>query len=157
MKKVVRIGSTKNVGSVFCSIKYVGGRLSIVGVEGPMRNGNARGGFGQIDVTQNDYIQYAPGWDAELVSKFAQVWERWHLNDMRAGTPAQMQFLRENPVDAKYPESYYDVASAALKAAGLNPDNGYEFGSAWLKEEVPAEVLEFLASLPDSDDTPPWV
>lgn len=34
---------------------------------------------------------------------------------------------------------------------------GYKYGSAWLKEEVPADVLEFLSSLPGSGKVPAWV
>jgi len=30
-------------------------------------------------------------------------------------------------------------------------------GSAWLTEQVPDQVLEFLRSLPDTDRTPAWV
>jgi hypothetical protein len=40
--KVVRPGGTVR-GSVFCRIQYDGKRLSITGVEGPMRNGDCRG------------------------------------------------------------------------------------------------------------------
>lgn len=31
------------------------------------------------------------------------------------------------------------------------------FGSAWFREEVPTDVLDFLRSLPDTDKTPAWV
>jgi len=34
---------------------------------------------------------------------------------------------------------------------------GYKYGSAWLKEEVPQEVLDFLVALPDTDKIPAWV
>ena len=34
---------------------------------------------------------------------------------------------------------------------------GYRYGSEWLKEELPGEVIEFLESLPDTDITPAWV
>jgi len=37
------------------------------------------------------------------------------------------------------------------------PVCGYKYGSAWLKEEVPASVLEFLQSLPNSLIIPAWV
>lgn len=37
------------------------------------------------------------------------------------------------------------------------PVCGYKYGSAWKREEVPAEVLAFLESLPDSTITPAWV
>jgi len=33
---------------------------------------------------------------------------------------------------------------------------GYQYGSKWLREEVPAEVLDFLRSLPDADKACPW-
>jgi len=34
---------------------------------------------------------------------------------------------------------------------------GYHYGSAWQREEVPADVLDFLRALPDTDMTPAWV
>ena len=33
----------------------------------------------------------------------------------------------------------------------------YKYGSAWLKEDVPEDVITFLESLPDSTLTPAWV
>lgn len=81
------------------------------------------------------------------LSELADLWERWHLNDMRAGTPAQEKFLRANPVRAEYPESYYEKASAALESVGLNPDGAYKYGAAWLREEVPPEVVERIRTI----------
>jgi hypothetical protein len=106
-----------------------------------------------------DVDEFAPGWDAESVRKLADLWKRWHLNDMRAGTQAQEKYLRENPVSFTYPRSHYEVACEALAAAGLNPDaeTGYRYGTAWLREEVPAGVLEWLATRPDTDAQPAWV
>ncbi len=37
------------------------------------------------------------------------------------------------------------------------PVCGYKYGSAWLFEEIPADVIEWLFSLPDTDTTPAWV
>lgn len=34
---------------------------------------------------------------------------------------------------------------------------GYKYGSAWLREEVPQHVLDFLKSLPTTDMQPAWV
>jgi hypothetical protein len=92
MKKVVRIGTMpvhngKRV-SVYCEIEYdVKGRLSIIGVIGPTHGGDAIGGCGQIDSTlreEIDTITLAPGWTREMLDRFLDVWDRWHLNDMRA-------------------------------------------------------------------------
>lgn len=76
------------------------------------------------------------------------------------------------PPDADSPLSgCYEVKTRETKAAGWvypreHPRGllgrpcevcGYRYGSAWLKEEVPAEVLAFLESLPETDKTPAWV
>lgn len=64
------------------------GRLSISGVVGPLSNGNARGSCGQIDgdireAFEAGTLETAPGWTPETVARFLEVWDRWHLNDMR--------------------------------------------------------------------------
>jgi hypothetical protein len=37
------------------------------------------------------------------------------------------------------------------------PVCGYKYGSSWLKEEVPQDVIDFLKSLPDASKQPAWV
>lgn len=167
--KTVRLGTVRigeQNASVFCSVKWRNGRLSISGVEGPNRFGGARGSCGQIrgHLSPELFENFAPGWDSSKVRKFLALWDRWHLNDLTAGSPAQESFLRDHPVNAVYPESHYDKACQVLAAAGLNPDlnylhegSPYNYGHAWLTEEVPAEVIEWLGCLPDADRTPAWV
>jgi hypothetical protein len=89
----------------------------------------------------------------KLAQRIIDVWRAWHLNDMKAGSPAQEAWLKTNPVKAVYPESHYEKAGAALAAAGLNPDpscihNGapYRYGSAWLKVELPTDVIAEIES-----------
>ena len=163
--KIVRIGNIDNTRySLYCKITVKNGNLSITGVEGPTKDGDAYGGCGQVINWPWNITRFAPGWDAELVARFRAVWERWHLNDLRAGSPAQMEYLRANPVTADCPESYYEKACEALTAAGLQPDKGhlhngkpYRYGSAWLREQLPRDVMEFLNSLPHTDIKPAWV
>jgi hypothetical protein len=128
--------------------------LSLTGVIGPKANGDARGSCGQTGVPNN--INFAPGWDAESAAKLDTIWNRWHLNGMRAGSPAQEAWLREHPVSVVYPESYSKVKDALIEA-GLQPDESflhndepYSYGSAWLHEDVPTDVLEWLKNLPDN-------
>lgn len=160
MNKIVRIGSAmtyfgRSARSVFCTINIVNGRLSITGVEGPLSNGDCVGGCGQIQGSIPKYIDditFAPGWNKELLTKFLSVWKRWHLNDMRAGSQVQEDWLRANPISFQYPQTHYDTASAALTAAGLNPDaDGYKYGHAWKYEQLPDDVVQFLQALPESD------
>jgi hypothetical protein len=147
--------------SVFCAIEYKDGRLRITGVEGPLASGNARGGCGQISMHMDseylDHLVYAPGWNREKAERFIAIWNEWHLNDMKAGTPAQEAELK-NHTWPGYSVSHYNWACKVLSEAGLQPDNGYSYGSAWLKVDVPEDVLEWLLrALPDTDKKPAWV
>jgi hypothetical protein len=172
--KVVRLGTLKlkiRQVSVYCKIQYTDdGRLSISGVEGPRPNGDCYGACGQIDMHLRGHegcIAPAPGWDLERLQKFFGVWSRWHLNDMRAGSPAQEGFLRAHKDEWEtYKTScsgipnHYTWACEVLSKAGLHPDpnfNGYRYGSAWLEEKVPEDVLAWLQALPDTDAVPAWI
>ena len=130
---------------VFCKIIYDDGRLSITGVEGPLRNGDAKGGCGQIDkhIKGDHGHRLSSGWSKEMLDTFIAVWKEWHLNDMRAGCEHQRAAGWDKRVN---------------KSIGKPcPECGYEYGTKWLREEVPGEVLDFLDSLPDTDREPAWV
>jgi len=167
INKVVFVGSYDEFmdrGSgqvrVFVSIKFDGERLSLTGVEGPKANGDARGGCGQIHMSWTDeYLEELASGDLDRrqVRKLRDVWKRWHLNDLRAGTPAQMEHMRGLTFPG-YPVDHYTWTKDELTSAGLQPDpeTGYSYGSAWLFEEVPAEVIDWLASLPVSSVPYHW-
>jgi hypothetical protein len=159
--KTVRLGTIASYGgrhiSIFCFVEYRDGRLSITGVEGPTASGNCIGGAGQIDMhlrSQIGDIRPAPAWDRSMLDRFFAVWKEHHLNDMKAGSPDQRAFLRDNGLEA----AGYEGICEVLAEAGLNPDPNYQhdgqpyrYGSAWLREEVPQDVLDFLRNLPDAD------
>ncbi len=164
-KKTVRLGTMMSRGgrwiSVFCWIEYkADGELTISGVEGPLPSGNAVGSCGQIhNYLAATHINPAPGWTAVTMTRFFMIWDRWHLNNMRAGSPAQRLFVDMLPLD----QHHYKKALAALTDAGLSPDPNYMhegkpyvYGSAWLKETVPQTTLAFLKSLPDTDKPSAW-
>ena len=127
------------------------GRLSIAGVAGPKRNGDATGSCGQCREYLDDLTNTRPGLD---IAELARIWDRWHLNDMRAGSPAQEAWLRDN---GRRGHDYSDTC-ARLAEAGLNPDptTGYRYGSAWLSEPLPDDVVAFIDALPDNTDSFPW-
>lgn len=168
MNKIIRLGTTTEYGSpcsIFCNIKFIDGKLSITGVEGPTGNGNCRGGCGQIVISLNpDSINPTPGWTHELIEKFLLTWDMWHLNDLQAGSPAQRAHLATFKFDRTLHSDHYSWAKEVLTEAGLQPDPNYlhndkpySYGSAWLRKEVPADVIAFLESLPETDITPAWV
>lgn len=186
MKKTVRIGSLKGYGNVYCKIEFENEKLSISGVMGPLNNGNCRGGCGQINMEfehrnpeDNDdryrerikptEFTFAPGWDSEKWLDFLDVWKRWHLNDMRPRCEHQKDWGKKKLTVSR--SSMFDDCKTEVKLSGWvypkeHPEGeltkpcpvcGYEYGSAWLKEEVPVEVIAFLQSLPETDMTPAWV
>lgn len=149
--KVVRPCKTE-AGWTYCKINFVNARLFITGVEGPLGGGNCKGSCGQIVMSDWKVEEYGTGWDHDRVAEFREVWNRWHLNDIRAGTPKQEEYIRKNIT--KYE---YGAVCRSLKDAGILEDNGYKYGSSWLKEEVPEDVIEWLMALPDSPTIPTWL
>lgn len=74
---------------VFVRVEYSFGQLSIYGVEGPTRSGNAVGSCGQIDLTAIDKLE--KGWAQEMLRQLIAVWKRWNLNNFRAGCEHQRE------------------------------------------------------------------
>ena len=131
-------------------IEFTDGHLSICG--------STKNTGGQNRNELDDVIASAsPDVD---IPRLKAIWERWHLNDLIAGSPKQMEHLGNTELEVGYPDSWYDKASEELTRVGLNPDpeyihegEAYKFGHAWLREEVPADVLDFLANLSEEAPT----
>ena len=195
-------------------------------------------GGGQINetlekLTLDNSIDYRPGWNADRLNQLLKVWERWHLNDMKAGCRHQnesgesrkkltiitprVNVWKIRSDDARlrmervlkniegghrinkgdlWPEghlicdvfeaakngevykpktegekSYFEHGIIEIKteekaAAWVRPDEhpagylmkpcpqcGYEYGSAWLFEPLPQEVIDFVEALNQSTAT----
>jgi hypothetical protein len=124
-----------------------------------------------------DEITFGPGWDAETWLDFLDVWARWHLNDMRAGCEHQRAAGRDKrPIDQSKPTTAYGRHFPGQRHDSWNllgwvredehpeglmcracPECGYRYGTAWLSEDVPADVLDFLRGLPTADKQAAWV
>lgn len=163
-------------GKVWVKVEWDGTRLSLTGEIGPTPSGNASGGCGQIDDELAAIDEFAAGWDADLVARLAGTWRRWHLNDMRAGCEHQRAAgWHERPIDPAKPTTSYGRHFPGQSQDSWNllgwvrpdehPDGllgkpcdecGYRYGTAWLTEAVPADVIERLAALPATEQTHPW-
>lgn len=220
----------------YVTIEFENGRISIRGVVGPKNNGNAYGSCGQcVDSIRNGDPNYKDGWNKEMLQKLCDIWDKWHLNDMRAYCQHQKELgwdiLAGTKVDI-YHYSLNTIAYAKKKAAELaaltamrngetftptdeqrmdanmpyfldlhheatpeilenyepykgtihrthiesrflghlrpeeHPEGiltkpcpicGYGYGTKWLKEDVPQEIIDWLFNLPDSTREPAWV
>ena len=80
----------------------------------------------------------------KLFSKIYKFWKKYHLNDLHAGTPKQEKALKKVELLGG---NYYDEACEYLKSINLYEDNGYKYGSSWLKEEIPTKDLNEIKKL----------
>lgn len=136
MEKIFRIGTIKIDGSaspIFINAKFNDGNLSLTGVIGPMKNGNAKGGCGQIDIEfahrnekdneekcdliTPEEITFAPGWNKKKWFDLLDIWKQFHLNDMQAGCEHQRKNwnTREKLELIKYSwsHSFYQIRQQA--------------------------------------------
>lgn len=90
-----------------------------------------------------------------------RIWRRWHLNDMRAGCEHQRAAGWE---DVRIPPSELPDSRANQDEGGILalwvyrhehpkgllcepcPVCGYKYGTAWLLEEIPADVIAEIES-----------
>ena len=163
-KKILYLGMIHNSKNkrgmpVFCNItiKQVYERivLRITGVINPNRHGGAYS-CGQIADSLKEIDNFASGWDTGRVSQFMEVWKKWHLNDLRA----ECEHQREAGWEKRLPDGRW-TGHLWEKRGGILlkpcPVCGYKYGSAWLFEEIPADVLEYLDSLPAATRIPAWI
>ena len=73
------------------------------------------------------------------------MWKKYHLNDMRPGTPAQEKALEEAGL-IEFATNYTECCEY-LKKIGLYNDNGINFGETWVYWPIPENDLETIKSL----------
>lgn len=130
----------KNNKTAEIEIKYTDGVLSITGT---VFRGH------KLNKSESNLISCGQClYDCRRIvpDQLLRVWERWHLNDMRAGTRAQ-ELLLESVKDTFDHNDWYTAACDYLKSIDMYNHNGYEYGTKWLTEPVPSDVLEYLRSL----------
>ena len=81
-----------------------------------------------------------------IPARLYEIWKRWHLNNMRAGTFVQEEILRQ--AEASGIEfNDYDEACNYLQRFDALVDEGYNYGTAWLKAALPQEVIAYVCCL----------
>lgn len=222
--------------NAFVEITYENGKLSLHGVIGPMSNGDCKGSCGQCVEEIRSGTPKEP-WTKEMIKKLCDIWEEWHLNDMRPYCQHQKELgwreqAREridfyhyklNDESIKEMNLAYEAAHDALhKGIPFTPTKeqtmysnmeyffntydeikegselskyyipykkydgtpeketkrrdrirydeykegilckpcpvcGYKYGTKWIKEDVPQEIIDWLFNLPETRIKPAWV
>ena len=101
------------------------------------------GSGGQCQDTIGDYFAIHPveRWRVKVL-RLLEMWDRWHLNTMRAGTRAQREALNGQPFINYDAQCHYLQSNTAAYE-----DRGYKYGHAWLSEVIPDNILEEITIL----------
>lgn len=86
-----------------------------------------------------------------LIKRVHYIWKRYHLNDMKGGTPRQEAYLA-GYMDASGESYDYIIRKDLLDEAGLEPDNGYHYGSDWLYSPIPDDIIAEIKSWSDLNE-----
>lgn len=100
--------------------------LSISGLLVPYRARTVHGA-GQVTDDLKHVTEPAEGWTVSELRKLLAVWERWHLNGLKAGC-------------VHMPEGTALGTECPVQAADPKIEKPYRYGHAWLVEVLPDEV-----------------
>ena len=82
---------------------------------------------------------------SDKFKKIYRLWEQYHLNDMHPGTEKQEEALKAAGLNS-WANNYSDCCDY-LESINLLVDNGYKFGTGWLKRDIPAEDVAEIEKL----------
>ena len=130
--------ATIEAGTVELSVTYVEYR------------GNPRPNTATDNIPDSRWVAFGAGVAQALshvkqtdeVRQLATLAERWHLNAMKAGCAHQ---------DVVWEDSNYG-RRPSLKLTAPCPVTGYRYGTAWLAEPLPADVLVQVAEFIESNN-----
>ena len=77
------------------------------------------------------------------------IWDKYHLNDIKAGTEKQLDLISQHRNDDKYADKdvFLDRPEAILKDHNANPDRDWKYGSGFLYRPIPDDVQEFIRTI----------
>jgi|GEM_PF-6718409 len=103
--------------------------------------------FGQIQDRLSEITKPAGSLTIEDLGRLVSLWDRWHLNTMRAEC-AHMD-LSTVPDDLPGYAPGEPTRSEWMLDNLVCDQSGYRYGRAWLSEAVPPEVVDEIATLLD--------
>ena len=83
--------------------------------------------------------------ESDKFKKIYRLWKLYDLNDMHAGTVRQEEALEAAGLTG-YANNYKKCCDY-LESINLLVDEGYKFGTGWLKREIPAEDIAEIERL----------
>jgi hypothetical protein len=84
------------------------------------------------------------------VQRICDIWEKWHLNDLNAGTDRQTEAIEG--WKARGNKYEYTAVCDYLKEINLYADRGYRYGNEWLVRPLPQSVIDEILVLLKIDE-----
>ena len=118
-----------------------------ISITGNIRNWNA----GQIQNTLQSEIENIIffkkyNYTKENLLNILDLWNTWHLNDLKAGTIKQENCINEY-LKANKKQYDYELACLILRGNCLYVDRGYKYGDAWLLQVISEKTLNNIINL----------
>jgi hypothetical protein len=135
-------------------ISFIDGKTKItngklLSISGDVKIGNRHDMAGQIYdfIEENiEKMEFDGAVSKSDVLTIINIWKTYHLNDMKSGTKKQTDIINE--AFERSGKNYdYSIARKILEThpeGSLISDNGYEYGSGWLFEHLPSNVIKKL-------------
>ena len=82
----------------------------------------------------------------ENAATFVSLWDKYHMNNNKAGTKKQEGILASEDFKIIKKGSNYYTECNFLASKNMLIDNGYKFGSQWLYMPLPSNILEQLTN-----------
>jgi len=138
----ISLKKIEKIKKEFVSLKEVEGAM-IFSACGSYHSGNNWLQTGQcLDSIKKDLLSGDLKLDEKIDRKdvldLVEIWKKYHLNDLMAGTKKQMEITKGKK---------YDEACKELIKQNLINDMGYKYGSGWLLEQIPSNVIKRIESL----------
>jgi hypothetical protein len=150
MRKILSFGKVdfnntgKKINEVEIEVNYNNDRLSICGSVWNSKKTDIIAGGQCLDEIK-PYLN-----NDKKFNYIYLLWKKYHLNDMKAGSPLQQAFIDELEL-----EHYdYEIICKELENAGLLLDESfiyndkpYHYGSAWLFSPIPNEIKNYIQTI----------
>ena len=87
----------------------------------------------------------------KLFNEVYRLWKNYHLNDLKPGTPEQMECIKNHKDEIDESLGFYTKELELLKKYGLDVVdlNGeqYKYGTKWLYQPIPENDLEIIKTI----------
>jgi hypothetical protein len=129
---------TAHDNSKTIDLKPISGTYYRLSISGSTKQKGVRGGesWGQCREAMKEDGLLA----SKDLSRLAALWERWHLNDLNAGTRKQRAKIRKAGFIGDYDKQLETLGDLAT-------ERGYKYGQWWLVEVIPEKVIQEIISL----------